>query len=341
MLTSLSGCYVLQQAWHQNNLINGREPIEAVRRDPKTPDALRSKLDLATDVIAYADEQGLHTERSYRYFIDTPHNAVSFIVQAAKPDALEFKTWWFPVVGRVPYLGFFDVKDRDREARKLEAEGWDVATGGAAAFSSLGFFEDPLYRPMLKQADADLVHLLFHELTHRTFWSNGSAKFNENLAEYVGLTLTRRYLKDKGRAQDYETFLAERRDRNLFRGWLAALRKELTALYGSRHKMAGDQLAAKKAGVFETFTTEKLPRFETARYRWVAEKKWNNASILAASLYTPDTARFERAHACFGADKPVRAFLDALKLAEDRHDDVFRALDSLCGDASVAWKNAK
>lgn len=341
MPAALSGCYVLKQAWYQNNLINGREPVAAVRADPKTPADLRAKLDLTTDVLKYAHAQGLHTERSYRYFIDTPQRAVSFIVQAAEPDALKFKTWWFPVVGRVPYLGFFDEKDRNREARKLEAEGWDVAIGGAAAFSSLGFFEDPLYRPMLKEDDAGLIHLLFHELTHRTFWSSGSATFNENLAEYVGLFLTRRYLQEKGRSEDFAAFVAGRRDKALFREWLAALRKELTALYGSRQKMSNVQLMQEKAAIFKAFTSEKLPQFETSQYQWVAEKKWNNASVLAAALYTPDTARFERAHACFGVDRPVREFLDALKTAEDRYDDVFRALDSLCGDASVAWRIAK
>lgn len=341
LLTSLSGCYVLQQAWYQNNLINSREPVEAVRLDPNTPDSLRAKLDLVRDVLSYARAQGLNTAHSYRYFIDTPHDAVSYLVQAAKSDALEFKTWWFPVVGRVPYLGFFDVDDRDREARKLAAEGWDVATGGAAAFSSLGFFEDPLYRPMMKQEDADLVHLLLHELTHRTFWSRGSATFNENLAEYVGLTLARRYLEEKGRAQDHEQFLAERRDKKKFREWLGALRKELSDLYRSKGEQPLAQVQQKKTEIFKTFTTSRLPRFETTRYRWVAKKGWNNASVLAASLYTPDTVRFERAHGCFGLDRPVREFLEALKAAENRYKDAFKALDSLCGDSTVTWKSAR
>jgi len=98
---------------------------------------------------------------------------------------LESITWWFPIVGRVPYLGYFSKADRDSKASELRTEGYDVYETGVGAYSSLGWFDDPIYSPMLRRSEADFAHLIFHELTHRTLWIRGSVEFNENLAEYA------------------------------------------------------------------------------------------------------------------------------------------------------------
>src|SRR5690606_18969091 len=116
-------------------------------------------------------------------------------------DRLEFVTWWFPVVGSVPYIGYFDKADRDAKATELKQQGYDVSVGGAGAFSSLGWFEDPIFSSMLDRGPADTAHLFIHELTHRTLWIPGSTEFNENLAEYVSYRLTPQYLRKTKRAE--------------------------------------------------------------------------------------------------------------------------------------------
>ena len=214
-LLLLSGCYVTGQAWHQNNLLNSRRPI----------------LLLLQEILAFAGQAGLNVRGAYRYYIELPQPVVSYLVYGAKADRLEAVTWWFPIVGRVPYLGFFDKGDRDDKAGELEAQGYDVYRGAAAAFSSLGWFEDPVFSSMLRRRSSALAHLFFHELTHRTYWAAGSAEFNENLAEFVAHRLTREFLEQKGSSQQLQRYEQVRRDRRLFKKWLTA---GLQYTYGNR-----------------------------------------------------------------------------------------------------------
>lgn len=330
LLAQVSGCYVLRQAWYQNNLYNSRRPVSEVIQDGTAPQWLKSQLVLVQHVLDFAAKEGMNSEESYRYYIETKSTAVSFLVQAAHADQLKFKTWWFPITGDVPYLGFFSKEERDVEAQKLKDAGFDISKGSAGAFSSLGYFEDPLYTSMLKTDRGGLVHLLLHELTHRTFWSKGSANFNENLAEYVSLVLTQKFFEERGEATETKLYLAERRDRAKFRMWVKELKAALKVLYASKKSMSQEALLTRKKEVFEEFTRKRMPQFETDSFEYVRRKEWNNAAVLAASLYLPDTERFAKAHKCFGQGKPIKEFLDALRSMEEKESNVFKALDRLC-----------
>ncbi len=329
LLSQVSGCYVMRQAWYQNNLYNSRRPVSEVIEDAKAPAWVKSQLGLVQQVLNFAAKEGLNSGEAYRYYIETNSSAVSFLVQAAYPDRLEFKTWWFPITGNVPYLGFFAKNERDEEAVRLRAEGFDVSVGSAGAFSSLGYFEDPLYTSMLRSDRGGLVHILLHELAHRTFWSKGSATFNENLAEYVALFLTQKFFEQRGESEVTSFYLGERRDRGKFRAWLKELKESLEKLYDQR-SLPREQLAVEKKKIFDDFTKKRLPKFETESFDYVSRKEWNNAAVLAASLYLPDTERFAAAHRCFGEEKPMKGFLDALRAMEEKESNVFKALDRLC-----------
>ena len=326
-----TGCYVLKQAYHQNNLINSRRPAVEVVADPATPRPLKNKLQAVDDILTYAEEAGLAASGAYRYVVELDGSAVSYLVQAAEVDQLKFKTWWFPIVGEVPYLGFFRKASRDEKAADLRELGYDVRTGGAAAFSSLGFFEDPIFTSMLRRSHANLARLLFHELTHRTLWLGNNVRFNENLAEYVGRFLTRRYLKDRQQVGDLEAFEADLKDRGKLRLWLAKLKKELQVLYKNRGP--GTNLPAllrRKHEIFSRYQREPLKPVFAGR-DLIGRELWNNADVLAVSLYSPDFERFRTAHLCFGIARPIGEFLEALDRAFDQTEEGFKALDSLCG----------
>src|SRR5207248_1330211 len=145
-----------------------------VLADPATKPQVKAKLELVGRVLAYAANEGLETEGAYHYVIQTQLPVVSYIVEAAEPDRLEFVTTWFPVIGAVPYLGYFREEERDAKAAEYAAKGLDVYKSAAGAFSSLGWFDDPIFSAMLSHGDADTAHLFFHELTHRTLWVPGS-----------------------------------------------------------------------------------------------------------------------------------------------------------------------
>ncbi len=327
----LSSCYVLDQAFKQNSMLNRREPIDEVIARPSTLPELRKTLLYVKDVIAFAKAQGLNTKRAYEYYVPLGQDAISYVVYAAEPLQLKSKTWWFPVVGEVPYLGFFEKADRDEEAEKLKAAGYDVATSHVGAFSSLGWFEDPIYEPMLARKSASLATLLFHELAHRSYWSIGSAKFNENLAEYVGVSLTKLFLPSYfgETIAEQEIKYAEdmSADRKLYDEWLKELKAALEKLY-SQNIDDKAKLQA-KARVYGEFLSTKFPAFQTKNYQSIKNKIWNNARVLSASLYSPELDRFAKAHRCLGAVN-VGQFLVALKVAEDEMGDAFAALDSLC-----------
>ena len=326
-LLSLTGCYTLQQAWHQNNLFNSRRLVSEVIADPNTEPRLAAKLRLTQSIIEYAGKQGLNVDDAYTYYIETGSRRVSYLVQAAHADQLKSVTWWFPFVGTVPYLGFFEEADRDAKAEDLRDAGYDVYETGVGAFSSLGWFSDPIFTSMLKRSRQDLASLYFHELTHRTFWISGSVKFNENLAEYVADLLTPRYLRDTGHEKLIDSYKSRRQDRKLYVAWLTNLKASLKKLYAKRKEMEPEKLLAEKERIYTRFTKNKRPKFKVADY--VGKRPWNNARVMGASLYQPDLERFARAHACVG-DVDIIEFMTILDERESDYDDLFLALDSLC-----------
>ena len=327
----MSSCYVTRLAFQQNHLINSRQPVDRVIASPSASENTKKKLILTREILQFAKSQGLNTDGAYNYFIQLEGGSVSYIVQAAYPDKLKSVTSWFPIVGRVPYLGFFKSKERDEKAAEFRRLGYDVTEGGASAFSSLGWFDDPLYSSMLRRPDSDLGHLLFHELTHRTFWIGDSVDFNENLAEFIGESMTRSWLQSKNKTDEIKKYEDRRMDRELLRVWVAGLKKDLEVLYknppGGEKEGGSEQLKLAKAMVFKDWQTLRRPPFKANDL--IGDEDWNNASVLATSLYSPDTDRFEKAFACSKA-KTAGEFLSKLEKASKVTADPFSALDSFC-----------
>jgi predicted aminopeptidase len=327
ILSILPGCYVTKLAMTQTSLLASRQSIVDVLQDPNTSPEVRQKLSSLQGVLAFAQAHGLNTEDAYRYYIELPGDSVSFVVYAAQADRLEAKTWWFPVVGRVPYLGFFEAGERDEKAEALRSEGFDTYSSGVSAFSSLGWFHDPIYSSMLKRSEASLAHLIFHELTHRTYWYPGSVEFNENLAEYVGEYLTIKFLESKGDRAKVEAYVDLNEDRKLFKEWIQQVRNELKTFYQTHKNIDQKGFLAAKQAIFERLTVTMKPKFR--RFDLVGSGDWNNARVLAVSLYSPDTERFEKAHRCLG-DPSMPHFFASLKRASEEISEQFQALDSLC-----------
>jgi predicted aminopeptidase len=305
--------------------------VDEVITDDRTALDIRQKLSFSKKVLDFASKNGLNAKNSYHYYVHVEGSAISYVVYAAEVSKLTSVTWWFPIVGSVPYLGFFARKDRDEEADGLKQQGYDVAKGHVGAFSSLGWFEDPIYKTMLSRSRGSLAHLLFHELTHRTFWSSGSVTFNENLAEYVSGYLTKQFLATRGTPEEMATYLKKRRDRKKYKTWLHKLRPALEELY--QKKLPLLVTLDLKAKTFQSFLNEKFPTFESKSYKNIKKIPWNNAKVLSASLYSPDIDRFKKAHLCMHS-KSVGGFLKRLKIAEEDHEDSFSALDSLCKKGS-------
>lgn len=330
LATQVTGCYLTRQGYRQFELLSNRIAISQVLKDERLPVKDREKLTLTNHALEFAQKAGLNVGNSYRHYVQLDGNAVSYIVQAAKPTELELKKWWFPIVGSVPYLGFFDRDERDREATALERDGYEVHRGSVAAYSSLGWFADPVFSSMLRRSDGELVHLYFHELTHRTIWLKDGVEFNENLAEFVADILTAAFFKAKNRLQEIEELKLSQQDYQLFKVWLKRLRSDLEeSLRASIGRPDADRIVAKNQII--SLAISQKPRFKQDDF--VGSGRWNNARILAASLYTPDITAFERAASCF-TDKSspswVGNFLKALKKKAETTANGFLALQALC-----------
>lgn len=242
----LSGCgYYAQSIRGQWQLISKREPIDALLADPQTPTALRKKLRTAQQIRRFASEQlALPDNGSYRSYVDLGRPYVVWNVFAAEPLSLQLKTWCFPIAGCVGYRGYFDEADAQAFAAELEAQGLETYVAGIAAYSTLGWFDDPLLSSVIRRSDTRLAGLIFHELAHQRVYVKGDTAFNEAFASAVELEGVRRWLADHGDARQRAEYAHTRQRQTAFVRRVTRLRDTLQDLYAQALPDA-DKLARK------------------------------------------------------------------------------------------------
>ena len=293
LLFSLSGCYVLKLAYQQTSLLVSRDDIDALLGDEDTPVPLKKKLQLVAEILTFARQAGLKVEDAYSHYIAVERDAISYVVFAAPATRLELLQWWYPVVGELPYRGYFDLAAREEKAAQLEAQGFDVARSDVDAYSSLGWFADPIYSTMLTRRRSSLAHLLFHELVHRTYWLKNASAFNENIAEFVADRLTASWLQGRGETKEIEYRQQYWVDRRKYMQWLGDLKKTLQAVYAQK-----ENVLARKAAVFKNFIANK-PAFQAVDF--IGSRAWNNARVMAAKMYNFELEKFKKVYRCLDA----------------------------------------
>jgi predicted aminopeptidase len=231
---------------------------------------------------------------------------VSYNLSAAAPDAFKPYLWRFPLVGRMPYKGFFDKDYALQEQQALAEEGYDTYLRGVRAYSTLGYFNDPILSSMLAYDDAFLMNTIIHEMLHQTVWFKGHISFNESLASFVGEHGTLAFLRQRygADAPEYQHYRALRADAQVFEEYVEALIERLKALYHESTSRA-DKLQRKAQILAEAAAAypEVFPRMQTTGYRNFFERQpVNNAVLLAFRVYHRDTAFFEQALAEQGGD---------------------------------------
>jgi predicted aminopeptidase len=283
------GCYYLNQARGQVDIMLNSRPIEEVYSDPGLTESCAKKLDLATASKKFAEERlGLRPSDNYTTYFDIGRGAVTYVVSACKPDAFVPHLWWFPVVGSLPYKGYFDREDAEAEAESLRADGWDVTVGESAAYSTLGWFTDPVFSSMLSMSDASLASTIIHELVHGTIYVADHSDFNESLATFVGRRgaldlFEERYGRNSPKLAEAE---ARFHDEALFDEFIADLHARLSRLYGS--EASREEILAARARMFEGAKEELKslsPHFRRVSYRRLLDLELNNAVIVAHYRY--------------------------------------------------------
>src|SRR5881227_3866719 len=199
LISTPTACYLSRGAWEEAKILSRRQPISEIVADPRTPSEARAKLKVVLAARQYAkDSLKLRTKDSFTTYSRLDHDTLVLVVSAAYRDTLKPYTWWFPIVGRVPYKGYFDFAAAKRDAKGLADDGFDVYVRPSDAFSTLGFFNDPLLNTTLKGDSLGLANTVIHELTHNTFYAAGQAAFNESFAMFVGARGAAAFFRSRG-----------------------------------------------------------------------------------------------------------------------------------------------
>ncbi len=289
----LNGCYYLQAAHGQWELTRKREPIDEVLARRDTPPELAARLRLVQDARQFAvDELALPDNGTYRAYADLERDYVLWNVFAAPEFSLEPKTWCFPVAGCVGYRGYFSKEAADREATELEAEGYDVAVGGVAAYSTLGRFKDPVLNTMMNWDDARLVAVLFHELAHQVVYVKDDTAFNESFATAVEEFGLRRWLAARGAGDEMTRYEDRRRLSEEIMTVIAAARSDLEALYASA--LPDEEKRRSKRRRLNSLADAVAARLgnEGAAGHWLGGEL-NNARLVPMALYEGHLPAFE------------------------------------------------
>lgn len=331
----LAGCsplYVLRAGYEEAKILRRRQPIARLVRDSTTPPARRDKLSLVLEVRRYAaDSLGLDVGDSYTTFSQLDSDTLALILSAAHRDRFAARTWWFPIVGHVPYKGFFSEAKAREAIEDLEADGYDTYLRPTSAFSTLGWFNDPLVSPLLRYDSVSLASTVVHEVFHNTLYKAGEAMFNESLAEFVGSRGAIAFLCGRfGEASPQcGTARAVWEDERVFGRFLSALVEELEALYG-REELTRERKLELREEVFvrakRTFAAEVRPRLRVATYDSFARDPLNNATLISRRLYYHRLDLFEALFEAQGRDlrRTLDVLLPAVKDAEEPYEAVER-----------------
>lgn len=226
--------YGFEQGMGQMHIILNAQPVEEYLQNPNFPDSLKQKLVLINQVRKYAiDSLGLKDTKNYKTLYDQKGKEVMWVVMASEPFRLKAKEWDFPVIGSVPYKGFFDRDKAIALKDELEQEGWDVNIRNPGGWSTLGWFTDPILSQMLQRSEGDLANLIIHEMSHATIFVKDSIDFNENLATFIGDRGAERFLLSVygSDSDEYISYMNEDRDYIMFADHMLRGAEKLDSLY--------------------------------------------------------------------------------------------------------------
>ena len=234
----LSGCetvgYYSQAVQGQWQVMRQRVPVAEMVAAADTAPELQARLRLSQNILEFAEANiGLSAEGRYRHYVDLKRDYVVWNVVAAPQYSLVPQEWCYPVVGCAPYRGYFKKATAEHKARSLDQMGMDTYVGGVPAYSTLGWFDDPLLSSFVQWPEADFVQLLLHELAHSKLWVSGDVAFNESFAEFVGLTATKHWYQLQDRQQAWQEYAHKRQQWSDFKAFLLQARDFLARVYAS------------------------------------------------------------------------------------------------------------
>ncbi|MCP4750984.1 MAG: aminopeptidase [Proteobacteria bacterium] len=296
VLTAISvlaqGCYLIKQGKGQLELRYNQIPMAEAILKETNPD-YRRLLAAVSQIKEFAEKRiSLEETRNYSGYYATSQRGITFVVTACEKNRLSPYSWWFPIIGSVPYKGFFQERDALALEKELQSEGYDTWLFVAPAYSTLGWFEDPITTPMLRRGHYYLAETIIHEMTHVTVYVKGDGTFNEQLASFVGQKGAFQYLREKDILNENQLEKIKRkRQRNqkltrIVGKYIPGLKK----LYGKPYPL--EEIVREREIIFSKLTDEILTTFpHLTREDW----KFNNARLLQYLRYKSESKVFQEA----------------------------------------------
>ncbi len=331
LFVSLSGCYYMQAAAGQWQVMRKSEPIDEVIGESGTSEELAERLRLVQAARQFSvEELGLPDNDSYRKYADIEREFVVWNVFAAPEFSLQPKQWCFPVAGCVSYRGYFSRDAAYKESERLARDGYDIAVGGVSAYSTLGNFDDPILSSMMRWDDVQLVAVLFHELAHQVLYIKGDSGFNESFATAVEEFGVERWLDSRGQPDDIAAYRQRKALRQDLMAMVAAARDDLRIHYestlddGDKRRLKAERLDRLAADV-----AAELKRRGRDSNNWLSGEL-NNARLASMTLYE---GRLPAFRALLGqCEQDIRCFyVEALELSKIDKASRDARLDALAG----------
>lgn len=308
LLLTAAGCETLQfyrqAAWGQWQIMSARQSVAHLLADSGTAPALSERLGLSREILEFAQQQlGLEAEGRYSTYVELDRTHVLWNVFAARPYSLADTQWCYPIVGCAPYRGYFDEQRAHRIAQRYAEQGFETYVAGVPAYSTLGWFEDPLLSTFVAWPTGDLANLLMHELTHGRVWASGDASFNESLAEFVGLRGTQIWFTQRGEAEGWHAWHAQRQGWRAFRDFAVDAKAHLQEVYAGPVQRLEERKVNAFAGLQSCYEAHREV-LGGGRFDQLMARHFNNAFLLSIGTYADWLPAFEQLFAQAAEDWP-------------------------------------
>ncbi len=319
----LTGCSTAKYYSHavvgHLQLTTGLTPIRKAIKQDETNKELRRQLELVTELREFAENRlSLDVGKAYSRYKHLDRSAAVWVVYAAPRFSTKLQTWKYPIVGEYQSKGFFKERMAKEYSAKLQSQGFDVYLGEAIAYSTLGWFSDPLLSTFLDDSDEELAETLFHELTHRTYYLKGDTMFNESFATAFAQKSVQLWLKEKGEEKRLENYRQKLKRRDEFRSLLQETKNELNLIYKNTNNDSMAILQRRKQDLIQSFKAtcidlRKKWNKPKSLESWIDEEV-NNAKIAASSVYLLKVPYFNQLWE--QANQDPKTYLETVKTLE-------------------------
>lgn len=345
LLFILAGCETLsfygQLASGQLDILRKREPVERLLKDSSIDRGLRQQLAKIKDIRAFASlELGLNPEGSFTTYVDLNRDYALWNVYAAEAYAVHPVNRCYPLAGCVPYRGYFSKERALDYARRMSKErGLETYVGGVSAYSTLGWFKDPILSTFIYWEDQELASLIIHELLHQRIWLKGDAQFNEGLASFVGNNAAIIWSQKHGRGQENQRFLESQKHWRLFRQFVVMAREYLQIQFLASEDSSELSVIKSKAmrNIRDCYLELNTKVFDGRYEKFVLGDQFNNAFIASIGVYESDYLAYKRLFDSSGHEWPVffEKIEELMRLSQEARHAELKSLsnDEITGQA--------